>query len=214
MIYDFPGIEEPIRQGDIFSSLPQVTFDPLHVLKTGDDGIEPTTWLEQLATENIEAIATVKPVMGIVITQDCDTTRDKLITFCRIDKITNIVPMARDVPQKPEKVLAWWNNIITKQSRSDQKWFYLPPDERMEFTEKMAADFQTLVTVDRVFLSQNKNLRVGRLKAVADEHFREHIAQYFRRYPYNEWYPLNKEEFESYKREPSRADSAPYPWQE
>jgi hypothetical protein len=55
---------------------------------------------------------------------------------------------------------------------------------------------------------------MGRLKDMADEHFREKIAQYFRRYPYNEWYPLSQEEYKHYTiNDETRSDSPPYPWQ-
>ena len=54
-------------------------------------------------------------------------------------------------------------------------------------------------------------LRKGRLNEIAYEHYRESVAQYFRRYPYDEWYPLNKEELTEYKRE--KEDIEPFDWQ-
>jgi hypothetical protein len=56
-------------------------------------------------------------------------------------------------------------------------------------------------------------LRRGRLNEVADEHFRESIAQYFRRYPVDEWYPLNKEEFDKYVKDETKSSTPPMPWQ-
>jgi hypothetical protein len=46
---------------------------------------------------------------------------------------------------------------------------------------------------------------------MADEHFRERIADFFRRYPYDEWYALNHEELAAYQQE--YPDTNPYPWQ-
>ena len=78
----------------------------------------------------------------------------------------------------------------------------------------MAADFQSVLHISRAYLEQNvAALRLARLNQIADEHFRERLAEYFRRYPYDEWYPLDKAESEEYcrsKPEPIR----PYPWQE
>jgi hypothetical protein len=39
---------------------------------------------------------------------------------------------------------------------------------------------------------------MGRLNDVATEHFRESLGQFYRRYPYNEWYPLTPEEAAAY----------------
>ena len=56
-----------------------------------------------------------------------------------------------------------------------------------------------------------KELRRGRLNKIAFQHYRESIAQYFRRYPYDEWYPLNNEEFEEYNLNKGPVD--PFEWQ-
>ena len=56
-----------------------------------------------------------------------------------------------------------------------------------------------------------RELRVGRLKDMANEHFREKLASFFRRYAYNAWYPLTKEEFEAYEKE--NPGTEPYNWQ-
>ena len=47
--------------------------------------------------------------------------------------------------------------------------------------------------------------------AEADEHFRERLAEFFRRYPYDEWYPLEKAEFAEYKK--SYPETEPREWQ-
>jgi len=54
-------------------------------------------------------------------------------------------------------------------------------------------------------------LRKGRLNPVADEHFRERIGEYFRRYPYDEWYALDRDELDEYRRK--YPEVTPFPWQ-
>ncbi|WP_155996384.1 hypothetical protein [Verrucomicrobium sp. 3C] len=49
------------------------------------------------------------------------------------------------------------------------------------------------------------------MNGIADEHFRERIAEFFRRYPYDEWYPLNQDELQTYLEE--YPDAKPFPWQ-
>ena len=102
---------------------------------------------------------------------------------------------------------------ITKQSRINLKWFYLPIDEEIGFKEKMAVDFQVTLRLQRQELENLRFLRRKRLNVIADEHFRERIAEFFRRYPYDEWYPLNKEEFASYAAEHSQEPPEPFQWQ-
>jgi hypothetical protein len=76
----------------------------------------------------------------------------------------------------------------------------------------MAADLRILLRVPRADLEGMLGNRVCRLNYRGKEHFRESISQYFRRYPYDEWYPLSKEEFEEYEKgsvEPVER----FPWQ-
>ena len=75
---------------------------------------------------------------------------------------------------------------ITKHSRLNLKWFYLPPDSQIGFANRMAVDFHSVLRVSRGYLAQNlARLRRGRLNSIATEHFRERLAEYFRRYPYD-----------------------------
>jgi len=105
-------------------------------------------------------------------------------------------------------------SLITQHSRGNLKWFYLPSDHRIGFDVPMAADFLSVLRVSRAYLEQNVAiLRVGRLNTVADEHLRERLSEFFRRYPYDEWYPLDKTEFEEYRRNKAEPIQ-PYPWQE
>ena len=149
----------------------------------------------------------VRPVIAIVATQDCDALRSNDITFCEIRPFIDV-----ERSSKYAKSPKAWIRKITQQARINQKWFYLPPDERLGFTIKMAVDFMVTLRVPREDLEALKSLRKGRLNLVADEHFRERIAEFFRRYPYDEWYPLNVEEMDLYRKEyPDEQQSDPEP---
>ncbi len=104
-------------------------------------------------------------------------------------------------------------SLITKHARLNLKWFYLPADSSIGFTDKMAVDFHSVLRVSRTYLEQNlAQLRLGRLNQIATEHFRERLSEYYRRYPYDEWYPLDKAEYEEYRRsKPEPLE--PFPWQ-
>jgi len=129
------------------------------------------------------------------------------ITLCEIRQFCDIERKSQNT-SAPKS----WKNIITQQARINQKWFYLPPDEKVGFTDKMGVDFLVTLRVPRADLEALRSLRKGRLNGIADEHFRERIAEFFRRYPYDEWYPLNKEELATYVAE--YPDAKPFPWQE
>lgn len=95
------------------------------------------------------------------------------------------------------------------------KWFYLPPSNEVGFNEKKVVDFQTIIRINREDMEKLRGVyRIGRLNSVAVEHFRERLGEFFRRYPYNEWYPFSKEEFVEYiKIQSSSADIQPYEYQ-
>jgi len=74
-------------------------------------------------------------------------------------------------------------------------------------------DFMVTLRVPREGLEGlRSSSRKARLNAVASEHFRERIGEFFRRYPYDEWYALNAEEMEAYRME--YPDAIPFAWQE
>jgi hypothetical protein len=113
-----------------------------------------------------------------------------------------------DLPATPKK----WVNMITQKSRLNARWFYLPSDEKVGFKGRMAINFHLVFHIFRENLEQYvEELRKGRLNKVAFQHYRESIAQYFRRYPYDEWYPLNNDEFAEYKKE--NGTVKPFEWQ-
>jgi hypothetical protein len=141
-----------------------------------------------------------------VATQDCDALRGRDITLCEIESFRAVEKKCQNT-NSPKG----WKNIITQHARINLKWFYLPPDPRLGFTDKMAVDFAVTLRVPRTELEQVRHLRRGRLNPIADEHFRERIGEFFRRYPYDEWYPLDPEELRVYQGD--YPDAAPFPWQ-
>jgi len=207
MIYEFPGESVPIRQGDIFVGLPRVDISLSKVVVAEPSGERLASWVEVARRgEPVNIIVPVRPVTAIVATQDCDARHSRDITLCEIRDFRDVERKSKDTRSAKA-----WKNIITQHARINQKWFYLPADDRMGFTEKMAVDFMVTLRVPRQDLEGLRSFRRGRLNLVADEHFRERIAEFFRRYPSDEWYPLNGEEMESYKNE--YPDAIPFAWQ-
>ncbi len=208
MIYEFPQITEPIRQGDIFVGIPRIDMSLKDVPILNEEGqAEKLTWNEIVNNgKEVSAVLAVRPVFAIVASQDCDTQTSRDITLCEIREF-------RDVERKSKETtsLKSWVNILTQHARINQKWFYLPPDDKIGFKEKMAVDFLVSLRVPKVDLWSLRSLRKGRLNPIADEHFRERISEFYRRYPYDEWYPLSCGELEEYKKNYPEVD--PFPWQ-
>lgn len=215
--YSIPDVTDPIKQGDIFKNIPLVFFDPRTLIKVEREKGSPfvsSTWLREMGRDEISVVVPVEPVLGIVASQDCDTQHREYVALFLVDKCHEVI--GKDPPQKEEKQKKWWIDRIVTDARCDQRWFYLPPASNVGFDEKMAANFSVVIPVLTEFLSENLSaLRIGRLNQEADEHFREQIAQYYRRYPYDEWYPLSKEEYELYIAEKRRdqTETPPRDWQ-
>ena len=207
MIYDATAEAEPIRQGDIFVGLPRIDLSLEKVVVVGESSEREIAWRDLAGkTEYIHIIVPVRSVAAIVVTQDCDALRSRDITLCEIRPFKEVEGKSKEV-SSPKS----WKSIITQQARINQKWFYLPPDPSIGFSEKMGVDFMLTLRIARVDLEALRSSRKGRLNPIADEHFRERIAEFFRRYPYDEWYPLNTEEMNAYKNE--YPDVTPFPWQ-
>ena len=209
MIYEFPAETEPIRQGDIFIQMPKVGLS-LRALQVIDPegAVFPTSWTEiAKAGKPISVGAGIAPVKAIVATQDCDAVRAPEIILCEIKTFPEIEASAKDVTS-PKRLA----NLITQQSKINQKWFYLPPDSKIGFDTKMAVDFRLTLRVLRDDIEMFKSLRVGRLNELAQAHFRERLGEFFRRYPYDEWYNLSAEEFQEYNKNRGGAVK-PFPWQ-
>ncbi len=207
MIYDFPDLDDPIRQGDIFFGIPRIDISLQEVILADETGSRVTKW-QDLAEQRdpLSIIVPVRVVAAIVATQDCDARRSRDITLCEIREFRDV-----EGKSKETKKAKSWKDILTQHARINQKWFYLPPSTQIGFSDKMAVDFPATLRVPREDLESLRSFRHGRLNTIAEEHFRERIGEFFRRYPYDEWYALNKEEMTEYMRD--YPDTEPFKWQ-
>jgi hypothetical protein len=208
MIYDFPEPSLPIGQGDIFFGVPILDLTDDELPTIDDEGNAQTLPWEAFASagESVSAIVAVRPTIAIVGTQECDALRAPNITLFEVRPFRDVERKSKDT-SKPAK----WVPLITQHARINQKWFYLPADERIGFSEKMGADFLTPIRAPRLTLERLLSFRKGRLNEVAKQHFRERLAEFFRRYAYDEWYPLTREELAEYRK--NHPDAEPFPWQ-
>lgn len=214
MIYVYPDASAPIRQGDIFRHLPRTQILlgdenlPI-VFEATDEGMRQREWTD-IARSQDEILSStfIRSVTGIVITQDCDAVWTESIALCQILPFAD-VERSWQGKTSPSRFV----KTVTRQARINQKWYYLPPDDQMGF-DRMAADFTSVFEVPREMLEEHRStLRLGRLEdGVASPHFRERIAEFFRRYPYNEWYPLTPTEVDIYEKSKSLTVER-YPWQ-
>ncbi|MDG3007600.1 hypothetical protein [Paludisphaera mucosa] len=222
MIYQALSPDGPICQGDIFYGIPKVGIslsDLALVEDTPDDEAEVLTgvsWREVLSTggaqepKTFTAVLPIKPVMGIVISQNCDAARGEDLSLCEVASLLK-------TEEKPPKDAKAWQSRITKEARTNPRFFYMPEDAFFGIDERKSVDFRSVIRVARVDLLAMRDQRLCCLNHVATEHFRESLAQFFRRYPVNEWYPLTKEEFDVYAAEVWRDGKGervePYEWQ-
>lgn len=192
MCYDPLDDRQPIRQGDIFFPLPRpkLSLDEMEAISE-DAGSKATNWIDIKDRDKIIVTLELEKSWGIVATQDCDATRSPLISLFQIEPFQHI---NKTPPTTPKK----WVDMLTERACKNASWFYLPKDERFGINERMAVNFHKTFQIQRLDLENNIKLRKGRLVTVAYEHYRESIAQYYRRYPYNEWYSMNKEEANVY----------------
>lgn len=211
MIYEPVEKGQPIRQGDIFTNIPRVGLSLNAMAVSEDDGgFSQTSWLDFVKdgarNSTLKTLLSIKPETAIVITQDCDCARSQLLSLCQI---VDFSEMSKAQPQSPKN----WQKEIIKIMSSQPKLFYLPQDPLVQFDQRKAVDFRAVLPILRTDLETLREFRVGRLNQVAYEHFREMLAQFFRRYPVNAWYPLTPEEFASYSSENSEGPVQPYAWQ-
>lgn len=213
MIYDQVNPQSPIRQGDIFRRIPRVDLSLASLAVVDEDeSYRKTSWRDALADNDngsaIAALLPIKPVDAIVITQNCDAARGEYLCLCQIDTFLLAIGQ-KDPPKNSEK----WQSLIVKKGREMPRLFYLPADSSLGFSEPMAADFRVILRIPRNDLDDLRDHRAGRLNETAFEHFRESLAHFFRRYAYNEWYPLTKEQFEAYAKACGEPVT-PFRWQE
>src|SRR5437762_1223454 len=115
------------------------------VIWNADSGAaaEETPWTEVLAAnkESVLAVVAMRPVIGIVITQDCDAIRADQITLCEIRGFRDVEGLSKQTSSDKG-----WVSIITQQAKRNLKWFYLPPDPTIGFSDKMGVDFQVTLS--------------------------------------------------------------------
>lgn len=193
MTYVVPQPSEPLRQGDIFRGLRwagvDLERDPV-LLPDGE------TWRPGLLDEKRDEVVVqvrARLTWGIVITQDCDALRVPSVTFHPIVPFTQAY--RGGTPSTPKK----WMELITKHSKYNPHWFYLPADPSIGLPDRMAILFPQLFQIDRVALEgRRSDLRTARLDEPALAHFRECLSRFYSRLAYDEWYPLTAEEREYY----------------
>lgn len=211
MIYDIPLPAEPIKQGDIFRYIPRIDVNLEELAIYEGEEFSERNWVELTKNNEgqpITGIVAIKPVTAIVITQDCDAVRVDDIALAEIVLFSDV---QTDINRTKYPEKTW--GVITKQSRLNLRWFYLPKDPHIGFEDRMAVDFHSVLRTSRSFLGKHSDqFRVARLKEVAGEHFREKLSEYYRRYPYDEWYPLDKNEFQQYKGSKNEPID-PFDWQ-
>ena len=211
MIYEAIETGAPIRQGDIFRNIPRVDFSlsQLAVMET-DGELSESSWRDFIDEPEgetaLRAVLPIKPVDAIVVTQDCDCVRSNFLSLCQIDTYKDATGKSPTTPK------AWQRQIISEMTKQP-KLFYLPMDETLGRPERCVVDFRMVLPVKRTDLEGMRDTRSARLNPVAYEHFREALAQFFRRYPVNGWYPLTREELASYA-ESLGAPAPPYEWQQ
>ena len=207
MIYEAPDTTSPLRQGDIFLKLPRAVISLQAIPVVQGDRYVQKTWAEAASSESqIEGLVSIGAVPAIVISQDCDAVRASDISLCEIRPFPDVHAKAKEA-----RKVAAWVSIITQQARSNPKWFYLPPYQGL-FDQRMGVDFFSTFRLPRQDLEVYRDLRRARLIDLAKQHFRERISEFFRRYPFDEWYSLSREEFAAYREK--NPEAQPFPWQE
>ena len=211
MIYEEVPEQNAIRQGDIFVGIPKINISFAKGLDVVTDQAKSQhrPWEEIInRNEDITVTLGITLVSAIVISQDCDATRARDITFCEIKNLSEIF-----APVEKKSFANQINDVIIEESHKSPKWFYLPPHSKTSIDGKMAVDFFSTIRVPRLDLEQFKSQRIARLKEVAYEHFRERLSHFYHRYAWNEWYPLDKEEIKSYKHFAKLKPEDFYDWQ-
>ncbi|MBI4475931.1 MAG: hypothetical protein HY654_02090, partial [Acidobacteria bacterium] len=156
MIYSPVAPDSPVRQGDLFRNVPRVDFslNELSVVEQNDT-IVATRWadlpqVQELTPDPVTAVLSLRPVLGIVLTQDCDAIRSPDIALAEVVPFRQAERSAERVEEGSES----WVRRIVQHAKINQKWFYLPKDASIEFAVPMAADFRSILRVGRSDLEE------------------------------------------------------------
>src|SRR5690606_25885377 len=106
--------DAPIGQGDIFRGVPRVeiSLNSLSVLEE-DEQLEMKAWKDILLSADpqqpltVTAVLPIKPVLAIVITQNCDAARGHSLSLCEIDSYLS----EREKAQPPANAKKWQSKI-------------------------------------------------------------------------------------------------------
>ena len=206
MIYTQVNATDPLKQGDIFIGIPRIDLALEKMIVVNGDTDREMKWVDiSQDTQKQSIMVPVRSVAGIIASQDCDACTGDDVTLCEICDFSSLgQDEDKDRPAK-------WAKTITTHAQRNLKCYYLPIDEKYGFTKRMFVDFRLTLRIPRIDLENIRSCRKGRLNLIAREHFREKIANFFRRYAFNEWYPMDKTEYTAYAE--NKADVFPYDWQ-
>ena len=189
MIYEPVSLSDDLRQGDIFVGLPFSYFDlDALFVYTDESNFGEVSW-KDLTKEDIQILADTEKVYGIILSQDCDCLREDYISLIVVSE------WKKDYAKSKK-----WMEEIIKLNRSSPSKMYIPPDDNFKINKKMHIDFSQIFNLKRENLINIKNLRLCRLNGEAMDHFREKLSFYFHRYAFDEFYPLDKEQMNSYEK--------------
>lgn len=210
MIYEPVDVDLPLRQGDIFVSIALPEWSMTEVPRLKEDGSFEQIDLSAVnAPTDVHAVVLLRMSTVIVVSQDCDCARGEYVSVAPVVGISTIIPDGQE-PKNPKR----WASYISKSAKEKLRYFYLPPDGNRVIAVKSVADFRS---VSRVRLADMLSVRARgrrmRLNEVASDHFKEQLAHFFRRYAYNEWYPMDRDEFAAYREEKKAEQIDPYGWQ-
>jgi hypothetical protein len=210
MIYETVSPDTPLQQGDIFSCIPkaELSLSMMAVLSKSGDA-EETTWQDLVESgddRSVTAVVGVTSVMAILVSQNCDNARGEDITLCAIEKLSDHI-------KDPSPNVKGYTKQILKHAEGP-RYFYLPKHEVSGISEPMTVDFRSAIRLRREdLLGMRRNYRRCRLNGTAYEHLRESLANFYRRYPVNDWYPLTADQVSSIAQERGIGKDDLYEWQ-
>lgn len=226
--YKSISLSDALEQGDIFDRLPIFNLDSeiltQMIVKESTPGnydfdskeIDLKDYVPD-ETEKIEnVISSVLWRPGIIITQNCDVVREDYLSFCEIRKLEDVDKQYAGLTKLDRKV----EFLAKKEYKHQYKYFYLLQNQSIFNDNKMVVDFSRIYQVKREIIENLKNKRMIGLSSTPLEHLKIKLSNYFKRFAYDGWYVLNKEEYSVYcdfEKKNKISDEEfklikPYPW--
>ena len=217
-IYEKVKDGEGIRQGDVFRGIPKLNFTPEQdfngtILDVG--GSVRKEWSRLVdSNEPTKTPIIMEPTIGIVLTQDCDVTRNVRITLLEItenklhssyidEKLEEAKNKGKRGKTEKNVVKSYFNRL--KEAFDGPKMMYLPKDIPPEggsrvFKKNMQIMFESVLYIGSEQLkTMTSKFRLFRLNETALDHFRQKINAYFLRYAVNMHYVMDNREYNFYK---------------